>query len=240
MWTQFLSCRFGRAANTIFLDVHLSCGHLGCILGNAPASLKTVRLPWHRRCSHAARSESPNQTTVKWKRDPETLRIFIQSSVHWWEEKQKKANFESSFSCKESRVLDPNTSQSKVWPSQDVFSQGQIMCWCLKPCLKINEICRRIKIRIRTDYKPALRCIFNKQLKENQATWKKCLFDSLNSRGIYTKQTAHNFSKLFLDLDVESKHGAGITGFPGLTCKIKRQQAINNAFWEQHISLLQI
>lgn len=48
------------------------------------------------------------------------------------------------------------------------------------------------------------------------------------------------FSKLCLYLDVKSKHGMGIIGFPGLTCKIKRQQAINNASWEQRISLLQI
>lgn len=42
MWAQFLSCCLGRAANAIFLDVHLSRQHLGCILGNVPTSLKTA------------------------------------------------------------------------------------------------------------------------------------------------------------------------------------------------------
>lgn len=42
MWAQFLSCCLGHAANAIFLDVHLSRQHLGCILGNVPTPLKTA------------------------------------------------------------------------------------------------------------------------------------------------------------------------------------------------------
>lgn len=61
IWTQFLSCRLGRAANVIFLDVHLSCRQLGCILGNALAPLKTVSGCHDIQCSYTACGRNPSR-----------------------------------------------------------------------------------------------------------------------------------------------------------------------------------
>lgn len=74
MWTQFLSCRLGCATNVIFLDVHLSCQHLGCILGNALAPLNTVlwygiATPPAAKIRARSRSMPPNRAKVKWKHD---------------------------------------------------------------------------------------------------------------------------------------------------------------------------
>lgn len=65
IWTQFLSCRLGRAANVIFLDVHLSCRQLGCILGNALAPLKTVSGCHDIRCSCGACSRNPSRLATR-------------------------------------------------------------------------------------------------------------------------------------------------------------------------------